>query len=100
MDGAALARAIRSDPALAKTRLLLMSPVGESAAAAARRRKDFDGWFTKPVRPSHLYASLAAMLDVRTAGAVCHQRCCAARLGNAARTIMASPDPIAHPGGR
>ncbi len=69
MDGAALARAIRSDPALAKTRLLLMSPVGESATCAARCRKDFDGWLTKPVRPSHLYESLAAVLDLESPSA-------------------------------
>jgi signal transduction histidine kinase/FixJ family two-component response regulator len=66
MDGIALARAIRSDPALAKTRLLLMSPVGESAASAARRREDFDGWLTKPMRPSHLYERLLAVLASRS----------------------------------
>jgi two-component system, NtrC family, sensor kinase len=64
MDGSALARVIRSDPTLSKTRLLLMSPVGESASLAARRRKDFDGWLTKPVRPSHLFTRLAAALDL------------------------------------
>ena len=63
LDGAALARTIRSDPALAKTRLLLMSPVGESAATTSRRREDFDGWLTKPVRPSHLHESLPGMLE-------------------------------------
>ena len=61
MDGSALACAIKSDPALSKTRLLLMSPVGENAALAARHRKDFDGWLTKPVRPSHLRQRLIAM---------------------------------------
>jgi len=63
MDGPALAHAIRSDPVLANTRLLLMSPVGESATSAARRREDFDGWVTKPVRPSHLYDTLPAVLE-------------------------------------
>jgi signal transduction histidine kinase/FixJ family two-component response regulator len=65
-DGAALARTIRSDPAIAKTRLLLMSPVGESAACTARRREDFDGWLTKPVRPSHLHESLPGVLESKT----------------------------------
>jgi DNA-binding response OmpR family regulator len=67
MDGRALARAIRSDPALAKTRLLLMSPVGESATVAARLRMDFDGWLTKPVRPSLLYGSLPLDLELPSA---------------------------------
>jgi CheY-like chemotaxis protein len=64
MDGSELARAVRSDPLLSKTRLLMMSPVGESAASAALRRKDFDGWLTKPVRPLRLYDALIALLDL------------------------------------
>jgi CheY-like chemotaxis protein len=63
MDGAALAHAIRSDPLLAKAKLLLMSPVGESAACAASRRVEFDGWLTKPVRPSYLHESLSTLLE-------------------------------------
>ena len=62
MDGSALEGAIRADPILARTRLLLMSPVGQSAVMAARYRKDFDAWLTKPVRPSYLLRSLSAML--------------------------------------
>src|SRR3984957_17408682 len=50
MDTSALSHAIRSDPALSKTRLILMNLVSESTASAAGRRKDFDGWLTKPVR--------------------------------------------------
>ncbi len=69
MDGAALARAIKADPALSKTRLLLMKPVGESASSAASRRKDFDGWLTKPVRPSHLFKRLEALLDLSSPSA-------------------------------
>ena len=68
MDGSALARAIKSDPALSKTRLLLMSPVGESAAATARRREDFDGWLTKPVRPSQLHERLVALVESGLSG--------------------------------
>jgi two-component system, sensor histidine kinase and response regulator len=83
MDGPALAHAIRSDPALAKTRLMMMSPVNESAALAAIRRKDFDGWLTKPVRPSHLYESLPALLDsgLPAAGANGHEAITPARDG-------------------
>jgi signal transduction histidine kinase/two-component SAPR family response regulator len=69
MDYPTFARAIRSDLALAKIRLLLMSPVGESVISAPRRRKDFDGWLTKPVRPSHLYESLLAVLDLESPSA-------------------------------
>jgi len=61
MDGPALAHAIRSDPALAGTRLLMMSPVGQNALLATRHRKDFDAWLIKPVRPSHLFRSIATI---------------------------------------
>ena len=64
MDAPALARAVRSDPSLSKTLLLLMSQVGESAASVARRRKDFDGCLTKPVRQSLLYEGLIALPEL------------------------------------
>jgi two-component system, NtrC family, sensor kinase len=64
MDASALARAVRSDPSLSKTLLLLMSQVGESAASVARRRKDFDGCLTKPVRQSLLYEGLIALPEL------------------------------------
>ncbi|MGC2443166.1 response regulator [Candidatus Binatus sp.] len=63
MDGPALARTVRSDPALLNTPLWLMNPVGDSATSGARRRKDFDGCVTKPVRPSDLHKSLSALLE-------------------------------------
>jgi len=66
MDASALAHLVRSDPSLSKTRLLLMVPLGESAALAVRRHKDFDRWLTKPVRPSDLYKNLSALLDPGT----------------------------------
>jgi signal transduction histidine kinase/DNA-binding LytR/AlgR family response regulator len=68
MDGSELARAIKSDRALSKTRLLLMSPVGDSAASAARRRRHFDGWITKPVRPSQLQQRLIALVGSGPSG--------------------------------
>jgi CheY-like chemotaxis protein len=63
IDSSAFTQAIRSDPALSKTQLILMSRAIENAASAAARRKDFDGWLTKPIRPSHLLASLLALRD-------------------------------------
>ncbi len=60
MDGIELARTIRSDPALASMRLLLLSSVGmdrapdEAAGIAAS--------LTKPVRRSHLLDSIATVM--------------------------------------
>jgi CheY-like chemotaxis protein len=64
MDGPALAQAIRSDPAFRETRLLLLSPVGQSAVSAALHRRNFNGWLTKPMRPSQLHQSILSILAV------------------------------------
>ncbi len=58
MDGLALARAIHADPALAATRVILLTPFGrtvpaETLAAAGVARSLF-----KPVRPAMLFDSL------------------------------------------
>ena len=92
MDGTELAHAIRSDPALSKTRLLLMNPVGESAASAARSRKDFDRWLTKPVRPLRLQEGLIALLG---AGLTGPSICESAR--PASQIAAAAPDPSDKP---
>ena len=74
---------------------LLMSPVGESAASVARRRKDFDGWLTKPVRPSHLYKSLRALLElgIPDAGPLCSEPA-RPRFNCRASANDASHDPV------
>ena len=94
MDGSALARAIKSDPVLSATRLLLMSPVGESAASAASRRKDFDGWLTKPVRPSHLHERILELIESELPGndASTHQMN-SSTPQNAGPALNATPDP-------
>ncbi len=101
MDACALARAVRSDPLLSKTRLLLMSPVGESAASVARHRKDFDGWLTKPVRQSLLYEGLVALPESGLHGSGPWKR---EPLMLSSQIAAAAPDrvarPSAHPGGR
>ncbi len=56
MDGFELARVVGTDPALASTRLLLLSSVAVEAEAA--KRAGFVARLTKPVRLSHLYDAL------------------------------------------
>jgi PAS domain S-box-containing protein len=54
MDGATLARTIRLDPRLAKTPLIMMG--------GARERDGSGHWLSKPIKPSHLHATLCALL--------------------------------------
>jgi PAS domain S-box-containing protein len=62
MDGASLARAIKSDEALAVTRLVLMTSMGERGDARQMEEMGFAAYFVKPVRQSDLFDSLSAVL--------------------------------------
>jgi signal transduction histidine kinase/CheY-like chemotaxis protein len=67
MDGLALARAIKSDPAIADTALILLSSL-QTDERPSSSNTDFVGRLTKPVRPSHLLDTLANVLTCRTHG--------------------------------
>jgi CheY-like chemotaxis protein len=63
MDGVAFARAVKSDPALAETKLLVMtareSPLDPSTSASL----GFAGWVSKPPKPKELYERLATVIE-------------------------------------
>ena len=61
MDGLELARAIQADPALAPTRLVLLTSQGQRGDAAAAQAAGYGAYLTKPVREAYLYASLATL---------------------------------------
>ena len=62
MNGADLARAIKADAALAPTRLVLMTSVGERGDARLMEQIGFAAYLVKPARQSDLFDSLAAVL--------------------------------------
>ena len=62
MDGADLARAIKADQALAPTRLVLMTSIGERGDAQQMEEIGFAAYLVKPARQSDLFDSLAAVL--------------------------------------
>jgi CheY-like chemotaxis protein len=59
MDGLMLAQLIKTDPALASTRLLMMSSRGGRSDLGAQS-VHIDGWLTKPVKQTQLHRALAA----------------------------------------
>jgi len=62
MDGPTLARLIRFDPDLAKTPLIMMGATRKSATSGIPGGDDCNQWLSKPTRPSHLHATLCALL--------------------------------------
>ncbi|MDP0500039.1 MAG: PAS domain S-box protein [Verrucomicrobiota bacterium JB022] len=62
MDGFALARAIRTDEMLKRTRLVLLTEMGRADELASISTRNFDAHTFKPIRPSDLYDALAELL--------------------------------------
>ncbi|MCZ6801879.1 MAG: PAS domain S-box protein [Nitrospirae bacterium] len=62
MDGMALARAIKANPAIADTKLVLVTSFGRRGDAALVREAGFSGYFTKPMRKSQIQACLELVM--------------------------------------
>jgi signal transduction histidine kinase/DNA-binding response OmpR family regulator len=59
MDGLALARAVNADPALAHTRVVILTSIAADGEIREARRAGVSAWLTKPVRRAELYACLS-----------------------------------------
>jgi signal transduction histidine kinase/DNA-binding response OmpR family regulator len=69
MDGLALARAIKADPALAGSRLLILSSMCQRMDTAELQDQGLSSWLVKPVKPDCLRQSLGRMLAAAPASA-------------------------------
>jgi PAS domain S-box-containing protein len=63
MDGFELARAVKSDPLIAGTRLVLLTSFGVRGDGASAREPDVAACLTKPVRQSQLFDCLANIVS-------------------------------------
>jgi CheY-like chemotaxis protein len=64
MDGMTLGRRIKSDPALADLRLVLLTTFGRRSEGQAAVHAGFAGYIAKPLRQSQLYDCLVTVMGV------------------------------------
>jgi signal transduction histidine kinase/CheY-like chemotaxis protein/HPt (histidine-containing phosphotransfer) domain-containing protein len=64
MSGAELAAAIRSEPRIESTRLILLTPLGARGQVAAHTSAEIDAYVTKPILQSRLYNAVLTVLDL------------------------------------
>ncbi|MGB3635394.1 MAG: PAS domain S-box protein [Rubrobacteraceae bacterium] len=62
MDGLQLARAIKADPVISRTRLVLLTSMGRRGDGEEVRSAGIEAYLTKPVRQSELYDALATVM--------------------------------------
>jgi signal transduction histidine kinase/CheY-like chemotaxis protein len=80
MDGMTLARAIKADPAIASTRLIVLTSMGRVHTQAELKAAGIEAYLVKPVKQSRLFDCLVSVLG--------HA---------AAETVFAKPDGGAQP---
>ena len=69
MDGLALGRAITEDPALAGTRLVLLTSMGIRGQAEKAKQAGISAYLSKPVHRAHLHDCLTMIVDRPTTSA-------------------------------
>ncbi len=62
MDGVELAKAIKKDPSIASTRLILLTSMGQRGDAEEARQAGIEAYLNKPVRQSQLYDVIATVM--------------------------------------
>jgi CheY-like chemotaxis protein/HPt (histidine-containing phosphotransfer) domain-containing protein len=65
-DGFALARRIKSDPTLQRTRIILVAAVGQRGHGRETQEAGGSAYLTKPVRESDLYDCIVAAITIPT----------------------------------
>ncbi|MDQ5828846.1 MAG: response regulator, partial [Actinomycetota bacterium] len=63
MDGMQLAQTIKAEPAIATTRLIMLTSLGRRVDAEEAHRIGIDAYLTKPVRQSRLYDAIATVMS-------------------------------------
>jgi CheY-like chemotaxis protein len=64
MDGVALARAIKADPALMAVRLILLTSVGQRGQSEQARQAGIEAYLTKPIHHAQLFNCLTTVMGL------------------------------------
>jgi two-component system sensor histidine kinase/response regulator len=102
MDGLELGRAIKNDPAIARTRLVLMTSISARGQARAAQEAGFAAFLTKPLRQSALHDCLATVLgqpaapagDASAAVIITRHTLTEARAARRARILVAEDNEV------
>jgi PAS domain S-box-containing protein len=103
MDGFELARAIKSDPAVAPVRLVLMPSYGQRGDAQAAREAGVSAYLMKPVKQSQLFDCLSTVMGGDAAAAdaapapaqlVTRHTLDETKLSSRARILIAEDNPV------
>ena len=62
MDGLTLARAIKATPAIAKTRLIMLTSLGQQPGSGELKDAGIEAYLTKPVKQARLFTCLAEVM--------------------------------------
>jgi two-component system, sensor histidine kinase len=87
MDGFMLASAIKSDPVIARTRLIVLTSLGQALSAAKLKEADIEAYLVKPVRQSRLFDCLINIVGKST-----DQRAFAVSAGPVPAPISSEPN--------
>jgi two-component system sensor histidine kinase/response regulator len=94
-----LARRVRTDHRLRRTRLVLLTPLTGGRQAEQMRRAGFDAWTTKPVRQSHLLNAIVRLFGASDGSELTLTPVTPARIGQAdpdlagLRVLVAEDNP-------
>jgi two-component system, sensor histidine kinase and response regulator len=98
MDGIDLARAIKSDPVLQETRLVLLTSSTERGEASAAREVGFDAYLTKPIRRASLHEVLISIVGSpntrRFADMVTDNSLTVTKAGPRTRVLLVEDNPV------
>jgi len=98
MDGMTLARAIKDDPAIASTRLIILTALGHLFTKAELNAAGIDAYLVKPVKQERLFATLIDVAGGPKAESALSEISCAEELRPAPdallRVLVAEDNPV------
>ena len=100
IDGMELARRVSDDPAIARTRMVLLTSIGQRGDGDEARLAGIEAYLTKPVRQSELYDAIATVMgtpeaqEAEDARLVTRHTLREMQTGHRAHLLLAEDNPV------